>query len=161
MRKARAGTGAATAREVTRPGEQWRRELAPVRYRVLGQAHTEVPFTGAYVRDHQDGFSRCAGCGAGLFSSDAQVNSGTGGPSFDRPAVAGAVELRPGNGLFMRRAEVVCRRRGGRLGHVFDGGPGPAGQRYCINSCSLAFEPVTASPGAGRQLTGRAGPGPG
>jgi peptide-methionine (R)-S-oxide reductase len=145
MRKARASTEATTTREVTKPDEQWRQELTPLQYRVLRQAHTEMPFTGAYVRNHQDGFYRCAGCGARLFSSDAKFNSGTGWPSFDQPAVAEAVELRPDNGLFMRRTEVVCRRCGGHLGHVFNDGPKPTGKRYCINSCSLAFEPVTAS----------------
>jgi peptide-methionine (R)-S-oxide reductase len=145
MRKARASTEATTTREVTKPDEQWRQELTPLRYRVLREAHTEMPFTGAYVRNHQDGFYRCAGCGARLFSSDAKFNSGTGWPSFDQPAVAEAVELRPDNGLFMRRTEVVCRRCGGHLGHVFNDGPKPTGKRYCINSCSLAFEPVTAS----------------
>ena len=145
MRKARASTEATTTREVTKPDEQWRQELTPLQYRVLRQAHTEMPFTGAYVRNHQDGFYRCAGCGAKLFSSDAKFNSGTGWPSFDQPAVAEAVELRPDNGLFMRRTEVVCRRCGGHLGHVFNDGPKPTGKRYCINSCSLAFEPVTAS----------------
>ena len=145
MRKARASTEATTTREVTKPDEQWRQELTPLQYRVLRNAHTEMPFTGAYVRNHQDGFYRCAGCGARLFSSDAKFNSGTGWPSFDQPAVAEAVELRPDNGLFMRRTEVVCRRCGGHLGHVFNDGPKPTGKRYCINSCSLAFEPVTAS----------------
>ena len=145
MRKARASTEATTTREVTKPDEQWRQELTPLQYRVLRQAHTEMPFTGAYVRNHQDGFYRCAGCGARLFSSDAKFNSGTGWPSFDQPAVAEAVELRPDNGLFIRRTEVVCRRCGGHLGHVFNDGPKPTGKRYCINSCSLAFEPVTAN----------------
>ena len=145
MRKARASTEATTTREVTKPDEQWRQELTPSQYRVLRTAHTEMPFTGAYVRNHQDGFYRCAGCAARLFSSDAKFNSGTGWPSFDQPAVAEAVELRPDNGLFMRRTEVVCRRCGGHLGHVFNDSPKPTGKRYCINSCSLAFEPVTMS----------------
>jgi peptide-methionine (R)-S-oxide reductase len=145
MRKARASTEAITTREVTKPDEQWRQELTPLQYRVLRKAHTEMAFTGAYVHNHEDGFYRCAGCGARLFSSDAKFNSGTGWPSFDQPAVAEAVELRPDNGLFMRRTEVVCRRCGGHLGHVFNDGPKPTGKRYCINSCSLAFEPVTAS----------------
>jgi len=145
MRRSRASAEATATREVTKPDEQWRHELTPLQYRVLRTAHTEMPFTGAYVRNHQDGFCRCAGCGARLFSSDAKFNSGTGWPSFDQPAVAEAVELRPDNGLFMRRTEVVCRRCGGHLGHVFNDGPKPTGKRYCINSCSLAFEPVTAS----------------
>ena len=145
MRRSRASAEATATREVTKPDEQWRQELTPWQYRVLRKAHTEMAFTGAHVRNHRDGFYRCAGCGARLFSSDAKFNSGTGWPSFDQPAVAEAVELRPDNGLFMRRTEVVCRRCGGHLGHVFNDGPKPTGKRYCINSCSLAFEPVTAS----------------
>jgi peptide-methionine (R)-S-oxide reductase len=145
MRRSRASAEATATREVTKPDEQWRQELTPLQYSVRRKAHTEMAFTGVHVRNHRDGFYRCAGCGARLFSSDAKFYSGTGWPSFDQPAVAEAVELRPDNGLFMRRTEVVCRRCGGHLGHVFNDGPRPAGKRYCINSCSLAFEPATAS----------------
>jgi peptide-methionine (R)-S-oxide reductase len=143
MRNARARAEAGSAAEIRKPDEQWRKELTPQQYSVLRQGHTERPFTGEYVHNHDDGFFRCAGCGSELFRSDAKFDSGTGWPSFYQPAVAEAVELRPDNSLFMRRTEVVCRRCGGHLGHVFDDGPAPTGDRYCINSCSLAFEPAT------------------
>jgi len=139
MRKNRTSDPAA-ARPVTKTDEQWRTELTPLQYRVLRQAHTERPFTGEYVQNHEDGYYRCAGCGSRLFASDAKFESGTGWPSFYEPAVAEAVELRADYSLFMRRTEVVCRECGGHLGHVFDDGPAPTGDRYCINSCSLAFE---------------------
>ena len=145
MRKSRAQTETAVDREVRKTEEQWREELSPQQYRVLRKAHTEMPFTGKYVHNHEDGYYRCAGCGAELFRSDAKFNSGTGWPSFTEPTVAEAVELRPDNSLFMRRTEVVCRRCGGHLGHVFHDGPTQTRDRYCINSCSLAFEPTAAS----------------
>jgi peptide-methionine (R)-S-oxide reductase len=147
MRNAKARAHAVTPAEVQKTDEQWRAELTPEQYRVLRQAHTERPFTGEYVHNHADGSYRCAGCGAELFQSGAKFESGTGWPSFTEPAVAAAVELRPDNSLFMRRTEVVCRACGGHLGHVFDDGPRPTGQRYCINSCALSFE--EASPAGG------------
>src|SRR6478736_5292441 len=125
----------------------WREKLTPEQYAVLREKGTERPFTGEHLHEKRDGTFSCAACGAELFRSDAKFESGTGWPSFTEPAVAAAVELRPDNSLFMRRTEVVCRACGGHLGHVFDDGPRPTGQRYCINSCALSFE--EASPAGG------------
>ncbi len=147
MRNAKARAHAATPAQVQKTDEQWRAELTLEQYRVLRQAHTERPFTGEYVHNHADGSYRCAGCGAELFRSGAKFESGTGWPSFTEPALAAAVELRPDNSLFMRRTEVVCRACGGHLGHVFDDGPRPTGQRYCINSCALSFEETSPAGG--------------
>ena len=119
---------------------QWREELTPEQYEVLRRQGTEAPFTGNYVCTKDDGMYRCAGCGAALFSSDAKFDSGTGWPSFTEPTEPANVELREDRSLFMRRTEAVCRQCGGHLGHVFDDGPGPTGQRWCINSCALDLD---------------------
>ena len=119
---------------------EWREQLSREQYNVLRKKGTERAFTGEYWRTKDAGMYRCAGCGAELFSSDTKFDSGTGWPSFTEPAVAEAVELRPDNSLFMRRTEVVCRTCGGHLGHVFDDGPGPTGERYCMNSCALDLD---------------------
>ena len=120
---------------------EWRASLTPEQYAVLRGKGTERAFSGAFWDAHDPAMYTCAGCGAELFSSDAKFDSGTGWPSFTAPMPGDPVEVAVDRSHGMTRTEVHCRRCGGHLGHVFDDGPGPTGQRYCINSASLCQLP--------------------
>jgi peptide-methionine (R)-S-oxide reductase len=130
---------------VQKTDAQWREELTPEQYQVLRKAGTERAFTGKYWNNHEDGIYRCAGCGAELFDSDTKFESGSGWPSFTEPKVAEAVTLKRDISHGMIRTEVECARCGGHLGHVFDDGPRDrGGQRYCMNSCAMDFQPTAS-----------------
>jgi peptide-methionine (R)-S-oxide reductase len=118
--------------------EEWRHKLTPAQYRVLREHGTERAGSSPLDKQYGTGVYHCAGCGQPLFASDTKFNSGTGWPSFWAP-LDQAVETETDRSLFMTRTEVHCSRCGGHIGHVFDDGPQPTGQRYCMNGVSLEF----------------------
>lgn len=126
---------------VSHSPDEWRKILGPERYAVLREAATERPFSSPLLNEHRKGTFICAGCSLPLFSSATKFESGTGWPSFWKP-LANAVLTRPDHSDMMERTEVLCRRCGGHLGHVFDDGPRPTGLRYCMNGLSLRFQPA-------------------
>ena len=126
---------------VRKSADEWAKLLTPEQYDVLRRQGTERAFTGALWDNHGRGTYRCAACGLALFHSAEKFDSGTGWPSFSRPAREGFVTKRGDVTHGMDRDEVLCGRCEGHLGHVFDDGPKPTGLRYCINSVSLVFEP--------------------
>jgi peptide-methionine (R)-S-oxide reductase len=129
---------------VEKTDAEWRAALTREEYEVLRRKGTERAFTGAYWDAHDAADYVCAGCGAELFSSDAKFDSGTGWPSFSAPADPQAVASETDTSHGMLRTEITCRRCGGHLGHLFNDGPAPTGQRYCINSISLKAKPKPA-----------------
>ncbi|MDP3734175.1 MAG: peptide-methionine (R)-S-oxide reductase MsrB [Nanoarchaeota archaeon] len=121
----------------------WKKKLTPEQYRVLREKGTELPFTGKLLHNKEKGVYVCAGCGTALFPSDTKYDSGCGWPSFYDLQHKENIELQKDISLGMQRIEVLCKKCGGHLGHVFDDGPQPTGKRYCINSLSLGFKKKT------------------
>ncbi|MBV8739751.1 MAG: peptide-methionine (R)-S-oxide reductase MsrB [Alphaproteobacteria bacterium] len=149
------GKGAASGKQfaVSMSEEEWRRKLSPAAYHVLREHGTERAGTSKLDKEYGLGVYHCAGCGQPVFAAATKFNSGTGWPSFWAP-LDNAVETSTDRSFFMTRTEVHCNRCGGHLGHVFDDGPQPTGQRYCMNGVALDFHAGEELPEGSADITG-------
>ncbi|HVU70672.1 MAG TPA: peptide-methionine (R)-S-oxide reductase MsrB [Ktedonobacteraceae bacterium] len=129
-----------------KPETYWKEKLTPEQFAICRLKGTERAFSGELYYNHETGIYQCVACGEPLFASEHKFDSGCGWPSFDRPLEESKVELHEDHSFFMHRIEVVCKKCGSHLGHVFDDGPRETtGQRYCINSVALNFQKKAGS----------------
>ncbi|HMC15383.1 MAG TPA: peptide-methionine (R)-S-oxide reductase MsrB [Albitalea sp.] len=128
-------------RKVEKTDAEWRAQLDPMQYQVARHAATERPFSGQYWNHWQDGRYNCVGCGTPLFASDTKFDAGCGWPSYFEPVNSEVIERVVDKSHGMVRVEVRCNNCGSHLGHVFEDGPAPTGERFCINSAAIDFEP--------------------